>query len=370
MEKRFWYPAINTNFCVCPCAYRLDTYKGCVFNCSYCYARKITNHCRSKSKKWDDNHSFNKYLVKLDYEKFERWCDRINKSSYEDLNNIAYKIAFKDRVALRIGCMSDPFPYIECEEKATYNTLKILNKYDYPVIISTKNPEPLIEYYKDFKKPNWIIACSAISIDDCFNKSIELNAPLITNRLKAIKELNSLGANTIIRLQPLIYPYHIKHAKEIINYFSTLGIKGIILETLKINSLVTEQEKKFINILNKQLGYDIIEYFKECKNANHGTFIYSNDIINEMIDKYIELCKEYKLKAYVGENSLRCKSCSNECCGTEYLNNYNTFLSSPNIMNCKADFIYSYNKSSQKKYKELTVKEYLKFKKNNIYNIK
>ena len=151
MEKRFWYPAINTNFCVCPCAYRLDTYKGCVFNCSYCYARKITNHCRSKSKKWDDNHSFNKYLVKLDYEKFERWCDRINKSSYEDLNNIAYKIAFKDRVALRIGCMSDPFPYIECEEKATYNTLKILNKYDYPVIISTKNPEPLIEYYKVFQ---------------------------------------------------------------------------------------------------------------------------------------------------------------------------------------------------------------------------
>ena len=71
-------------------------------------------------------------------ERFGKW---VNRTLAKDIDyNKPEEVAFKERIPLKIGATSDPFPYAEVEEKITYGFLKILKEIDYPVQISTKNP--------------------------------------------------------------------------------------------------------------------------------------------------------------------------------------------------------------------------------------
>ena len=91
----------------------------------------------------------------------------ITKQGAEEIPNTkAEEVAFKERIPVKIGATADPFPIIEKTERITYNCLKVFQKYDYPVQISTKNPEIFLSYAEDFNGANIALNVSCSFCDD------------------------------------------------------------------------------------------------------------------------------------------------------------------------------------------------------------
>lgn len=95
---------------------RLDTYGcGCQHDCDYCYAKSLLD--------------------------FRNLWDAKN-PSVANISKIERKLAKIDPAtisAIRLGGMTDCFQPIEKELKVTYNTIKLLNKYNLPYLIVTKS---------------------------------------------------------------------------------------------------------------------------------------------------------------------------------------------------------------------------------------
>ena len=75
-------------------------------------------------------------------------------------------VAFKERIPVKIGATADPFPMCEVQEHITYDCLRVFNRYDYPVQISTKNPAVFLQYADRFRNANIALNVSCSFCDD------------------------------------------------------------------------------------------------------------------------------------------------------------------------------------------------------------
>ena len=361
MERRFKKPSLTSQFKICPVPYHFDTYSGCPMGCVYCFSASVTTFARRNS----EHKEFN-YLVGNRPDLFKNWIERtLNK-------DIDYKrgeeVAFKERIPLKIGAMADPFPYIEKKEKITYEVLKVLHEYDYPVEIQTKNPQGLLDIAEEFKGANWTIAVTLISHDDEFSKVIEPYAPSPTKRLKAIKGLVDLGFNVMIKIQPAIYPKIIDDLPELIRLAKLSGVWGFNIEGLKCRISMAKTEQKMLqDTLGDYLNFDVREFFRNERKleCNKGSdYELSNKKKREIFELASKLANQYNIKFFNADNFIDKKYGSScECCGTEKLRDYK-------LLACdKRSQIYGNNKASKElekcyvnfirdksgKYKNLTI---------------
>ena len=201
METKFQLPAITTQYPVCPIPYRIDTYWGCKANCVYCFSQDFIRRNRRYRPEEQQSQS---YLIANDPTEFSLWCMRVLNSPYNYKRG--QEVAFKERIPMKIGGVSDPFPPIESKKRVTYKILQTLDTIDYPCALQTKFPNVLAKYHQDFDNPNWIIDVTLISLDENFVKTVEPGAPSPKLRLKAIERLAAAGKKVLCRIQPAIYP--------------------------------------------------------------------------------------------------------------------------------------------------------------------
>jgi DNA repair photolyase len=116
-------PQITGTYRVCPIPFKMDSYTGCTFGCKYCFARDIIQHVRKVNKKDEIESSFN-YLVGADVEAFKRWI----KTTLSKESTKPERIAFQERIPIKLGVVADPFPYVEKQTRITYDILKALHK--------------------------------------------------------------------------------------------------------------------------------------------------------------------------------------------------------------------------------------------------
>jgi len=278
MEKKFWKPSITSQFIHCPIPYHMDTYRGCSFNCSYCFARDFVTF--SRRNKIGNEKSFS-YLVGNRADLLEKWIERTNTKEYD--YNKPEEVAFKERIPIKIGATADPFPYAEWKSKITYDILKVFHKFDYPVEIQTKNPAGICDIADDFKNPNWTIAVTLISTDEKFIKVCEPNAPSAKSRLDAIKKLTEKGYKIMIKIQPAIYPKIIEDLPELIKMAKEAGCWAVNIEGLKVRITMPEGEKKIMNKIGDFLGHNIIEYYKTFGNISGS----DNSCVDTMILNFL-----------------------------------------------------------------------------------
>lgn len=328
-------PKITGTFKVCPIPYKYDTYTGCTFGCKYCFARDIVQFARKTHKNENVNFDKFEYLIGSNPISFKKWVDNtLNKDSI-----VAERVAFKERIPLKIGVTADPFPYIERENKITYESLKILNDIDYPVQISTKNPQILLEYIDDFivdgRIPNWALSVTIITLDDNIRRQVEPFAPTIQSRLNAIKKITNKGIKVTVRIQPVIYPYINTIYKELIKSLYEVGVSGVIVEGLKLKMAMCLEEQKIYQEMSKCLGYDIRSWYKENGRIDGGDYIIKNEDKLDYINKIKYECDKYSICLYVGDNDCKKYSCDEECCGTKHLRNHKVIQDSDLLLNCK-----------------------------------
>lgn len=99
----------------------LDTYSGCTHDCRYCYVRE--DKAIHKVTPLDVKKDLISFIAGERTAK-TKWCDW--------------------DIPIRIGALSDPFQKAEEEHKRTLELLQVLSKTQYPFMITTKNPLPIL----------------------------------------------------------------------------------------------------------------------------------------------------------------------------------------------------------------------------------
>lgn len=362
MEKRFWKPSITSQFKHCPVPYHMDTYKGCGFGCNYCFSLDLTEFARRNSE-----HKEFSYLIGNRADLLKNWIERTLNKDYDYTK--AEEVAFKERIPVKIGAMSDPFPYIEKKERITYEILKVLNEYDYPVELQTKNPGGFLEYAKDFVGANLAIAVTLISNDDEFSKVVEPYAPLPSKRLEDIKKLTDMGFNVMIKIQPAIYPKIIEDLPSLIKMASEASVWGFNIEGLKCRISMPKKQQEQFQVIGDLLKLDIREFYRNERklDCNKGSdYEISNQKKDEILQLALSLANLYDIKFFNADNYMNDKyGTSCECCGTEKLRDYKLLScdkrsrtygnekGSLELEKCKVNFV----RDKSGKFKDKTIRE-------------
>lgn len=196
---------------------RLDTYGcGCQHDCKYCYAKSL-----------------------LDFRGL--WnSDKPVVGNMKQIRSAIIKAKKNGVKVVRLGGMTDCFQPLELKYRATYQTIKLLNKYKIGYLIVTKSH--LVandEYMKIYDKDLCHIQITTTCLDDDMYKRLDYEkASLPSKRIEAIKKLQDNGFDVAIRLSPLI--------EEYINFdkLNGLGINKAIVEFLRVNHWI----EKWFNI--------------------------------------------------------------------------------------------------------------------------
>lgn len=233
---------------------RLDTYGcGCQHDCKYCYAKSL-----------------------LDFRGL--WnSEKPVVGNMKDIRNAIRRAKKNGIKVLRLGGMTDCFQPLELKYRATYQTIKLLNKYKIEYLIVTKSH--LVaddDYIEIMDKDLAHIQITTTCLDDELYKKLDYEkASLPSKRIEAIKKLQGKGFDVAIRLSPLI-PEYIDFDK-----LNSLGINKAIVEFLRVNTWI----KKWFDInyskhIIKEGGY------------NHLPLDYKKEIISKIKIPNISVCED------------------------------------------------------------------------------
>ncbi len=318
--RKSWSPSVTSQFRVCPIPFHYDTYRGCHYGCLYCFAMDFIEFSRrNKENKSERSQAF---IEGNKPESLKRWITKVLSSEGFDYNDAA-SVAFKERMVVKIGATSDPFPLCESKERITYECLKIFGEYDYPVQISTKNPEVFLEYADEFVDANIAFNVSCSFLEDDIAKKIEVGAIPPSRRFAAVRKLSDMGFKVTVRAQPFILPYSEVVAEDFVRTVKESGAWAFQTEGLKLRNAMSEKEKAVYAKIGEILGYDIFAYYKENGTVESGDKVYRDDIKRRVLQLYTDFAGKYGIRFYNADNLVdSCYGCGAECCGTEFLRNH------------------------------------------------
>lgn len=280
--------SITSQFSFCGLPFRLDTYSGCSFNCTYCFARLRGGFTHSKKLR---PASAKKIIIKFK--------NALNKPGFAT-GLVAEFI--RNRMPVHFGGMSDPFQPIEKELKISLECLKYLASINYPVIISTKSTllskEPYLEVLRDYK--NVLVQFSFSTTINEKSRIIEPFSNKPSEIMKTIEVLSKNGIKTTVRWQPYV-PKLSESPREFIKTISSLGVYHLGFEHLKVP---VEKNSPLWKRLSTNLNFDITKYYKETGCKYDGREL--------VLNPEYKLAKIYEVKSELKKHSITFGSADNE----------------------------------------------------------
>lgn len=254
----------------CDYPVHFDTYTGCSFLCSYCFA----NEKSDKSIVSPTNRSINALKLFIQGK-------RTGETKFCDWD-----------IPVHFGATSDPFQPIEKDQGKTLQCLELLAKTKYPFIISTKGTliaeEPYISLISECE---CVVQISAACKEyDVF----EIGAPSFEERIKAIKKLRNKVKRINVRIQPY-FPMYFSEIKESLKTFSDAGVYGVTIEGFSTRKKAKRTGDMEWNGSRFQYPIDVLaDHFKEIRQEAH----------------------KCDLKFFCGETRLQFLGDDLTCCGT------------------------------------------------------
>jgi len=186
---------------------RLDSYgRGCLHNCSYCYAR----HLLDFRKNWHPNEPA---VANLD-----------------TIRKVVGKLA--PGSVVKLGGMTDCFQPIEGKRHTTLETIKMLNDRGVHYLIVTKSATCVFPEYLDAYDPKLAhFQISITSTDDWNGNRYETASPQ-SERMRACEVLERMGYDVSVRLSPFI-PEFVD-----VSVINAIDCGKILVEFLKVNTYV------------------------------------------------------------------------------------------------------------------------------------
>lgn len=206
---------------------RLDTYGcGCAHDCKYCYAKSLL----SFRKLWNPSDP-----SKANLKMVEKVLDKVPEGTI-----------------LRLGGMTDCFQPCEKKERATYETIKMMNERRIGYLIVTKSAMVADDEYMsiyDAKLAHIQVTVTTLD-DELCGKYEKASKP--SDRIEAILKLQRAGFDVSIRLSPLM--------EETMDFekLNSLGIEKAVVEFLRANSWIKKwfPMVDYSNYSMKEGGYE------------------------------------------------------------------------------------------------------------------
>ncbi|MBN1968160.1 MAG: radical SAM protein [Candidatus Delongbacteria bacterium] len=244
--------------------YNMNLYRGCQHGCIYCDSRSLCYGI--------DNFD-NEILIK------ENAVDLLDKEIRR----------LKVRGTIGFGSMNDPYMPIELKYELVKKSLKVIERFRFPVHILTKSNLVLrdIEALNRISNVYSAVSFTVTTPDDNMSKIIEPNAPVSSERFKAMSILSCSGILTGTLLMPVL-PYiedQIEKIHEIIAKTKENGGKYIVSS---FGVTLRDRQKEYL--INK-----LRVYFPEIADRYEEHKYYGFSAVNcKKLEKYFyETCTKY-----------------------------------------------------------------------------
>ncbi|GAB4219004.1 MAG: radical SAM protein [Candidatus Microgenomates bacterium] len=231
----------------------INPYNGCLFGCMYCYAAQI-GRFKHPNEEWGsylDVKINAPELLKIELEKL-----------YKKFNK-------KDFGSIFFSSVTDPYLGLEAKYQLTRKSLKILVYFGYQGKISILTKSPLlmrdIDLFKKFK--NIEIGMTITSLNDKICRFLEVKAPPVSLRLKALEKLAKEKILTYAFVGPIL-PYFVDNEielKKIIDKLEEIGVKKIWFEQINLSKKIKQRLFNYLKIHSPNL----IPYFEKTKTNNY-----------------------------------------------------------------------------------------------------
>jgi DNA repair photolyase len=202
----------------CSLPVRLDSYRGCGFSCSYCFARARGGNTPIRK------------IIPAARDHLARAIERADAGSTSVIAQ-----ALRRRVPIHFGGMSDPFQPAERRHLVTLAFLRTLASREYPTIISTKGEMAAETNYLSLLRSNpyTIVQISLISTNNHSAALVEPHSTPPSNLLRMMEVLSKAGVIVTCRLQPFL-PNIAGSLRQYVSTVASTGAKQISIEHLKV----------------------------------------------------------------------------------------------------------------------------------------
>jgi DNA repair photolyase len=222
MLKKYTTPlSVTSQFFFCGLPLRLDSYRGCAFQCYFCFARQRGGAAPAPA------------VTPADPQYLRRVLDRALGAHHTKPAGILAGF-LQRRVPVHFGGMSDPFQPAEQRHRVSLAFLSALRDYQYPTVISTRGTLIGEEPYRStlgemrvavqfsFSSTRWRLA-----------RAIEPQVGPPGELLRTMRKLSNAGVPVLCRWQPYIRDL-CEPPKEFVRRVTDAGARHIALEHLKV----------------------------------------------------------------------------------------------------------------------------------------
>lgn len=212
--------SLTSQFFFCGLPLRLDSYRGCAFQCSFCYARYRGGNTGGKT------------VLPADQNTLQRIFERVFRS---DQSAGILGQFLRQRVPIHFGGMSDPFQPAERSFGVTRRFLETLLEFQYPVVISTRSTMPADDSYLALlrRMKSVVVQFSFSSTRADVSNRLEPHSPNPVNLLKTMERLSACGITTTCRWQPYV-PRISEAPRSFMRTVGAAGAKHVAVEHLKL----------------------------------------------------------------------------------------------------------------------------------------
>jgi DNA repair photolyase len=290
---------ITSQFSFCGLPLRLDSYGGCAFRCSFCFARY-----RGGNNGGDLVRPANPGTLRRVFEKA--------------LNSHAVRPGIigqflRRRVPIHFGGMSDPFQPAERRHGITRSFLQVLAQHRYPTVISTRGSMVASEPYL-----NLLTEIENVVVQFSFSSTRDHNARLVepfstppSDLLRAMYKIARRGIKVTCRWQPFIQGVS-EAPSEFLSRVASSGCRHVGLEHLK---LPVERQNVLWPILIKGAGRDLHAEYKQLGAKRDGReYVLPAEIKLPKILEVRSLTRKNGMTFGAADNEFQFLSDTNCCC--------------------------------------------------------
>jgi DNA repair photolyase len=289
---------ITSQFSFCGLPLRLDSYAGCAFRCSFCFAR------------YRGGNNGGDFVRPADSQALKRIFERA--FNFPEKPGIIAQF-LRRRVPIHFGGMSDPFQPAESRYRITESYLQTLAIYEYPTVISTRSSMISSRPYLDLlrKLKHLVVQFSFSSTQDQIARIVEPFSSPPSELLQAMERLVRCGIRVTCRWQPYIKGVS-ESTLEFVSRVASTGCIHVGFEHLK---LPVERQNPLWKSLNFGVGRNLHqEYMRLGARRDGREFVLP---IEHKLPKVLEVATQVRRQGMTfgaADNEVQFLSDTDCCC--------------------------------------------------------
>lgn len=260
--------------------YSLNPYQGCEHGCVYCYAR--------------NTHPYWGYSAGLDFESKILIKNEAPELLFKKLASPGWKAA-----PVMLSGNTDCYQPIEGKLQITRSILKVMEKFQHPVGIITKNSLILRDIDIISRLAEKQLVCVAISIntlDESLRRDLEPRTSSIKKRLETIRKLSESGVHVMAMLAPVIPGLNDHEIMNLMEAVTEVGASDAGYTTVRLNGDVGPIFINWLQQTYKDRAERIINRIQDVHGGNiqdsrFGIRMKGEGTYAEMIGAHFKLAK-------------------------------------------------------------------------------